>query len=55
MLEEVTPLEKYLDENYNWSDLRFLQLDFITMVEEGFGKVTIEELLKNIEKVMETY
>ena len=49
-------MEKLLDANYyDYDELRNLELFATILIDNNFGKCTIEEVLKNIKKVLETY
>ena len=49
-------MEKLLDANYyDYNELRNLELFATILIDNNFGKCTIEEVLKNIKKVLETY
>ena len=48
-------MEKLLDANYDYYELRDVELLAIILIEKGFGDCKIEELLKNVQKVLETY
>ena len=48
-------MEKLLDANYDYYELRAFELLAEILIDKNFGKCTIEELLKNVKKVLETY
>ena len=48
-------MEKLLDANYDYYELRDFEILAEILIDKGFGKCTIEDLSKNVKKVLETY
>lgn len=48
-------MDKLLDANYDYYELKDIELLTEILIGQNFGNCTIEELLKNVKKILETY
>jgi hypothetical protein len=52
---EGTTMFELLDANLNYYEIHDLRIILEILADKGFSNTTIEELLKNVKKVEETY